>query len=120
MSRGFRSFADVMPQFLQTFDAEDGLAACPRRNETVTAPQALFMMNHSLVEDVANRMAARLTEASGADLAAAVVLGYRVGLGRPPTDNERTKALAFIPTDPEGIKGLVWLLLNLDEFLYVR
>src|SRR5439155_680845 len=39
MSRGYLAFTNAMPDYLQTFDAEDGRMACPRRNQTVTAPQ---------------------------------------------------------------------------------
>ena len=94
--------------------------ACPRRNPTVTAPQALFMMNNELVQDASGRLAERLRKESGGDLTAAVTLGFRIALGRPPSDTERARALNYVQGDPGGIKGFAWLLLNLDEFLYVR
>jgi len=120
MSRGYLAYTNAMPDYLQTFDAEDGRMACPRRNPTVTAPQALFMMNNELVQDASNRFAERLREESGGDLTAAVTLGFRIVLGRPPSDTERARALNYVQGDPGGIKGFAWLLLNLDEFLYVR
>jgi hypothetical protein len=120
MSRGYQSFADAMPDYLQTFDAEDGRAVCPRRNQTVTAPQALFMMNDELAEGASARFAERLKKDSAGNLAAAVTLGYRIALGRPPTEAEGTKGLDYIQGDSERVKGFAWLLLNLDEFLYVR
>jgi hypothetical protein len=120
MSRGYRSDADLMPDYLQTFDAEDGRAVCPRRNQTVTAPQALFMMNDELAEYASARFAERLTKDSAGNLQAAVTLGYRIALGRPPTEAEGTKALDYIQRDSGRVKGFAWLLLNLDEFLYVR
>jgi len=49
MSRGYLAYTNAMPDYLQTFDAEDGRMTCPRRNQTVTAPQALFMMNNELM-----------------------------------------------------------------------
>src|SRR5207244_12312913 len=60
MSRGYQSFADAMPGYLQTFDAEDGRTVCPRRNQTVTAPQALWMMNNDVVENASAQFAERL------------------------------------------------------------
>ena len=120
MSRGYLSYTNAMPDYLQTFDAEDGRIACPRRNPTVTAPQALFMMNNELVEDASGRLAERLRKESGGNLSAAVALGFRIALGRPPSDTERARALDYVQGDPGRIKGFAWLLLNLDEFLYVR
>ena len=120
MSRGYRSFQDAMPDYLQTFDAEDGRAVCPRRNQTVTAPQALFTMNSELADDVSARFAERLQNNSLGNLGAAVTLGYRTALGRPPSATERAKALDYLQGDLGRVKGFAWLLLNLDEFLYVR
>ena len=120
MSRGYLSFTNAMPDYLQTFDAEDGRMACPRRNQTVTAPQALFMMNHKLVEDVCRGFAERLAKESGGDCPGAVTLGFRIALGRPPSNSERARALDYLKGDPDRVKGFAWMLLNLDEFLYVR
>jgi hypothetical protein len=78
------------------------------------------MMNNELVEEVATRFAARLKKDSIGDLATAVTLGFRTALGRLPTEMERAKALHYTQGDPEPVKEVAWLLLNLDEFLYVR
>ena len=120
MSRGYLSYTNAMPDYLQTFDAEDGRVSCPRRNQTVTAPQALFMMNNGLVEDASGRFAERLRKESGEEVTAAITLGFRIALGRPPSDSELKKALNYLQGDPTRFKGLAWLLLNMDEFLYVR
>jgi hypothetical protein len=109
-----------MPDFLQAFDAEDGRLPCPRRNQTVTAPQALFMMNNELVDAVSDALGERLRKESNGDCAQAVTLGFRIALGRPPSDTERARALDFLQGNPERTKGLAWLLLNMDEFLHVR
>ena len=37
---------------------------------------------------------------------------------RPPSEKDR--ALAYLENDPARLKGLAWLLFNLDEFIYVR
>ena len=120
MARGYLSYTNAMPDFLQTFDAEDGRMTCPRRNQTVTAPQALFLMNNELVEDVSGRFAERLKKETDGDITKATTLGFRIALGRTPSDAERAKALDYVQGDPAQLKGLAWLLLNMDEFLYVR
>lgn len=120
MSRGYLAYTNVMPDYLLTFDAEDGRMTCPRRNQTVTAPQALFMMNSALVDDSAGRFAARLGTESKGDLGRAVTLGFEMALGRAPSAPERTRALKCLGGDRDRLKDLAWILLNMDEFLYVR
>ena len=56
---------------------------------------------------------------SGGDLQAAVDLGYRLTLGRPPSPAEKDRALTYLENDPARLKGFAWLLFNLDEFIYV-
>jgi hypothetical protein len=110
----------MLPAFLQTFDADDGRRVCPRRNRTVTAPQALTMMNSPLVLTQAARFARRLRDACGGNEAAAVDLGYRIALSRVPSAAERDAALSYLNHDPERLEGFTWMLLNLDEFIYQR
>jgi len=120
MTRGFTPSRDVMPNFLQAFDVDDGRAPCPLRTQTVTAPQGLFMMNSDEIEKAATKFAERLTKESGGDINAALDLAYRIALSRPPSPNEKDRALTYLANDPSRLKGLTWLLFNLDEFIYVR
>jgi hypothetical protein len=120
MVRGYSSSRDVMPTFLQAFDAEDGRTPCPMRTRTVTAPQALFLMNSDTIEKATAQFAQRLQKDSGGPLPAAVELGYRIALTRPPSPREMERALTYLDDDPARLKGFAWLLFNLDEFLYVR
>lgn len=120
MIRGYSTNRDVVPVFLQSFDVDDGRVPCPVRTRTVTPPQALFLMNGEAIERATERLALRLKDESGGDLAAAVDLAYRLAIARPPTAPERDRSLAYLDGDPARLKGLSWLLLNLDEFLYVR
>lgn len=120
MVRGYSSQRDVTPQFLQAFDVDDGRASCPLRTQTVTAPQALFMMNSDAIEQACGQLAERLKKESGGDLAHAVDLGYRITLARQPAPSEMAHALAYLEENPARLKSFAWLLFNLDEFIYVR
>lgn len=117
MMRGYASNREVMPAFLQAFDADDGRAPCPMRTHTVTAPQALFLMNSDVIDQAATRFAERLHKTG--DLPTAVELAYRTALGRPPTPAESSRALAYLGGDPNRLRGLAWLMFNLDEFVFV-
>ena len=118
--RGYSSNREVTPTFLQAFDVDDGREPCPMRTQTVTAPQALFLMNSPEIEKATGDLAARLQKETNGDLPAAVNLAYRLALSRPPSAEERNRALQFLENDAARLKQLSWLLFNLDEFIYVR
>jgi hypothetical protein len=120
MIRGYTTSGDIMPHFLKAFDVDDGRVPCPVRTQTVTAPQALFMMNGEEIDKATASFAERLKHDSGGDLTAAVELAYRTAIARPPSSAERERALAYLDNDPARLKDLAWLLFNLDEFVYVR
>jgi hypothetical protein len=109
-----------MPNFLLAFDADDGRVPCPMRGQTVTAPQALFMMNNELIDKESGRLARHVIKESAGNLPTAVNLAYRTTLGRPPTTQETRQALSYVRGNPDRLKGFTWLLFNLDEFLYLR
>jgi hypothetical protein len=120
ITRGYIPSTDVMSNFLLSFDVDDGRTPCPMRTQTVTAPQALFTMNDDVIEKESARFADRMLKDSGGDLKSAVTLAWRTALGRPPSGSELDSALTYVDNDPARMKGLGWLLFNLDEFLYVR
>lgn len=120
MVRGFSTSREVVPNFLQSFDVDDGRAPCPVRLQTVTAPQGLFMMNSPEIEKASTLFADRLTKESSGDVTAAVDLGYRIALNRPPSPSEKDDALTYVGSDANRLKQLAWLLFNLDEFIYVQ
>jgi hypothetical protein len=120
MIRGFSTSREVVPNFLQAFDVDDGRLPCPMRTQTVTAPQGLFMMNSAQIESASSKLADRLRKESGDDLKSAVELAYRITLARTPSPSEKDHALTYLESDPSRLKNLAWLLFNLDEFIYVQ
>jgi hypothetical protein len=120
MIRGFSTNRDVVPNFLQVFDVDDGRAPCPIRTQTVTAPQGLFMMNSDEIDKASAKFAERLRKEAGGDIRSAVDLGFRIALARTPSAAEKDSALSYIQDDPARLKGFAWLLFNLDEFIYMR
>ena len=120
MRRGFSTSRDVMANFLESFDVDDGRLPCPVRTRTVTAPQDLFFMNSDEVEKASAKFAERLQKESGGNIEAAVDLGYRIAVGRAPSAREKDAALSYVREDPARLKDLAWMLFNLDEFIFVR
>ncbi len=118
MGRGYHGDAELLPAFLQTFDGEDGRRPCPRRTHTVTAPQALALMNSPMVLEHAGKFAERLRNQSAGNLGEAVEIGYLTALSRPPSAKEKDAALSYIGGDAKRLGGFAWMLFNLDEFVY--
>ena len=120
MIRGFSTNSEVTPNFLQVFDVDDGRVPCPMRTQTVTAPQALFLMNSEVIEKASARFAARIDSETRGDLPSAVDLAYRIALARPPSLAEKKHSLSYLRNERSRLKAFTWLLFNLDEFIYVR
>jgi hypothetical protein len=118
--RGYIPSTDVMANFLQSFDVDDGRTPCPIRTQTVTAPQALFSMNDEMIEKETQKFADSVMDEATGDVKTAVDLAYRRALGRRPSGAELDQALTYLNNDPARMKGFAWLLFNLDEFIYVR
>ena len=90
------------------------------RTQTVTAPQALFLMNSPDIEKASADLASLLEKETRGDLPAAAELAYRITLSRPPSSSEKKNAVAYLENDAARLKHLSWLLFNLDEFIYVK
>jgi Protein of unknown function (DUF1553)/Protein of unknown function (DUF1549) len=120
IQRGYHQSMDVMPNFLEVFDVDDGRAPCPERTRTVTAPQGLFLMNDKLVMEAAAKFADRLRKEATGSVREAIDLGYRIAISRPPNSVEKDSALSYVDDNPARLNGFAWLLFNLDEFSYVQ
>ncbi len=103
-----RSFK--MPM-LETFDVPDPILSCARRESSTVAPQALAMMNGDFTRTYAAKMAERFAGLG------AIEGAWRQMLGRAPTAEERERAQQFLQRN--SLTDLCWLILNMNEFLYV-
>jgi hypothetical protein len=135
------------PMF-EVFDMPDTHESCPRRNTTVTAPQALELLNNELVLDWSKSLAGKVLNDGGLTPEAQVDRAYRLTFSRTPTEAERKTALEFLTrqsailaermaTDdktplpdnlPQGVEkvraaalvDLCHALLNSNEFVYLN
>ena len=103
------------------FDSPPLAASCVRRKTSVTAPQALSLLNSEFVNDSANRMAQfAMNQAANAN--AQVRLCYERILGRPPTPEDSQYAASILNSTSNAEQGLADIclaLFNLNEFLYM-
>jgi Protein of unknown function (DUF1553) len=105
------------PMF-EVFDLPDQNLSCSRRNVSTVPTQALALLNDEFVLRQAKLFADRVKEAAPGDTARQVDLAYRIALARPPRAEEAALATQFLAK--RSLADFTHVLLNLNEFLYVR
>ena len=126
MVRGYNSTAEMMPNFFHVFDVDNGKLPNPVRNRSITALQALTLMNSPLVEEASRDFGRRLMKLAEDNLPKAVEIGFEMALSRSPTPAEKAAVQKHLTScngcdaPSQAAEKLGWLLMNLDEFLFVR
>jgi hypothetical protein len=87
-----------------------------KRNETVTALQALALLNNNLVLSM-SRHAANRVAAVSPDESVRIVTVFRLALGRSPIDEERDALVAY--SRQHGLAQTCRVIFNLNEFAFV-
>jgi hypothetical protein len=102
--------------FLECLDSADPNLTTPVRGTTITALQALALLNDPFMIRQAECFAGRLRRVSD-EPDRQVEAAYRLAFGRPPTAEER-EALAGYAAK-YGLAGACRLLFNANEFVFV-
>lgn len=105
------------PMF-EVFDLPDQNLTCSRRNVSTVPTQALTLLNDDFVLRQAQLFADRVRESAPAGAEAQILAAYEIALSRPPTDVEKQLALDFLKK--QKLVDFTHVLLNLNEFLYLR
>jgi hypothetical protein len=110
----YRFLVRSMPDpLMERFDCPDVSMITAKRTITITAIQALALLNNPFVLKQAQHLAERV-EQSGGDSIETV---FRLTLQRAPDPRERQTLSAYLSR--EGLVNLCRLMLNLNEFLFV-
>jgi hypothetical protein len=104
--------------FFEVFDLPDQNLTCGARNVSTVPTQALTLMNDEFVLRQAKLFAGRVSEAAPGDLTRQIDLAYRIALGRAPSSQELEIGRGFV--SKQHLPDLTHVLLNLNEFLYIR
>ncbi len=102
--------------FLQTLDCADPSQIVDKRDESITALQALALLNNRFVVRMAENMAQRIG-AARSDPEGQVAAACRLTLERSPTADESRKLAEFTRTF--GLTETCRLLFNLNEFVFI-
>ena len=102
--------------FMTVMDCADPSMRVDKRNESLTALQALAMMNNGLIVTMARHLAERVgQQASG--LEAQVRRAFEFALSRPPSKDEWQPLVEY--AQREGLENTCRVLMNLNEFSFV-
>jgi hypothetical protein len=110
----FRTLPDP---FMDSLDCADASQLTPARNASVTALQALAMLNNKFVVRESEHLAERLARVQP-ELPGQVALLYQWALGRDATDREREAFVAY--AERHGLANACRILLNSNEFMFVN
>lgn len=110
-------FRTVPDPFMDSLDCVDASQLSPMRNTSVTALQALSMLNNPLIVRQCEHLATRL-EREAPDLPARIALAYRLALSREPTASEA--AALSVYAAKHGLANACRVLLNSNEFMFVN
>ena len=108
---------------LEAFDFPDRNLSCSNRNDTVTAVQALALLNDPEIFDHAQNLAANIMQKTGNNTHLQIQAGFLAILKRSPDSKELEQSRVFIEVtsaavDPlERLADLLHALLNTSEFL---
>ncbi|MFT7515831.1 MAG: hypothetical protein ACI9QL_005066 [Candidatus Omnitrophota bacterium] len=102
--------------FMTSLDCADSSQSTPKRMETITALQALSLMNNSFNLEMARRFAERV-EREAPELKGQVARAYRLATGRAADEAQLASLTAY--AERHGLVNLCRLMFNLNGFVYV-
>ncbi len=102
--------------FIECLDGADPNVNVPVRNETITALQALALLNDPFMIARAEDLASRV-QALADDLGGQIDSAYRLTVARSPTPDERSVMVAY--AHEHGLAAACRILFNLNEFVFV-
>ena len=103
--------------FMTCLDCADPSMRVEKRNESISALQALAMLNNGFMVVQAREFAARVARDAGDDPAAQVARACAVALGRDPDPEEAAALVAVVKS--HGLASVCRAILNLNEFVFV-
>jgi mono/diheme cytochrome c family protein len=106
----------VPDPLMDALDCPDSSLLAPKRNVTITALQALALLNDPFVLRQAEHTAARLRQASP-DSQGQIETLYKLALSRAPSQLEAARLVEY--SRQHGLTNLCRLVFNTSEFMFV-
>ncbi len=113
----YRFLVRSQPQpFMTTLDCADPSMQVDKRNETLTALQALALLNNRLMLSMSHHMADRARH-DHSDINDQLRELFRLSFSRPPTSEELSELANY--ANAHGLENVCRVLFNLNEFVFV-
>jgi hypothetical protein len=106
----------VPDPFMECLDCADPSLLTPKRNTTLTALQALSLLNNQFTVRQSEHFAERLRAISD-DPAKQIAAAYELALSRPPTSDEVETLTKYVAR--HGLANGCRVILNSNEFVFV-
>ena len=106
----------VPDPFMECLDCADPSILTPKRNTTLTALQALALLNNPLAVRQSQHLAERAISAA-ADLSGQIDAAYRFALTREPTATERERLVEYARRF--GLANACRVIFNSNEFVFI-
>ena len=102
--------------FMTTLDCADPSLQVDKRNETLSALQALAMLNNGFMLAMAKHMAVRVEKIEG-DETTRITAAMRLAVARAPSNEELKMLMEY--ARKHGMANACRVILNLNEFVFV-
>jgi hypothetical protein len=110
-------FRTIPDPFMRSLDCPDASQLTPARESSVTALQALSMLNNAFVVRQSEHVAMRL-EGISADPRRQVEVLFLLAMARSPMDQERDAVVSYAAR--HGMANACRMILNSNEFMFVN
>ena len=101
--------------FMTALDCADPSMAVEKRNESLSALQALALLNNGFMVSMSKSFAERLSR-ERMPPEGQIECAYQLALSRSPSENERQEMVAF--AQKHGLANACRLIFNLNEFVF--
>lgn len=118
----FRTVRSDRTSYTMLFDAADPTAIIDTRTESIVAPQALFLLNHSFVRQSAGALAAAVAREAPAAAADRIQWLYERLFARPANEPEcrvGTELVNLAGNDLDAWRQYCQILLCANEFVFI-
>lgn len=102
----------------EAFDCPDGGQVCPKRTRSITALQALNLLNSHFMVQQADLFSQRLLQETNQNTSAQVRLGFQLAYGRKPDRQELQRSIALV--ESHGLPIFCRAIFNTNEFMFIN
>ena len=102
----------------EAFDCPDGGQVCPKRTRSITAMQALNLLNSHFMVQQADLFSHRLLQETSQNISAQVRRGFHLAYGRRPDQQELQRSIALV--ESHGLPIFCRAIFNTNEFMFIN